>query len=249
MWAFAIRILLCAALVAGSAYGQSNSRGIDAGLRTLRQPYDIEAFGAFRMLILAGDFSPKVVLSEILLKRPTTAVGALSEARGEITIYDGKLVVSYGKQPSGTPMEAEQAALLAMGRAGEWQTISVEHDVAPEDLDLYIGRTAAAHGLSGQGPFPFQVRGTLASYEMHVNAAPTNGPHGMGYPIAITVATKGDSLAGSVAGLFASPDLVGIVSHDGTRTHSHWIAPDGSSTAHLDGWGLRTGASLFLPKP
>ena len=31
-----------------------------------------------------------------------------------------------------------------------------------------------------------------------------------------------------------SRDLVGIVSHGGTRTHSHWVAPDGQSTAHLD---------------
>jgi len=52
-----------------------------------------------------------------------------------------------------------------------------------------------------------------------------------------------------VAGLYASRDLVGIVSHGGTRAHSHWVATDGSRTAHLDRWGLKAGAVLSLPKP
>jgi hypothetical protein len=83
---------------------------------------------------------------------------------------------------------------------------------------------------------------------MHVNAEPTNGPHGMGKPIAITMEIKGNSLAGMVAGIYTSPDLVGAVSHGGTRTHSHWVSPDGKSTAHLDSWGLKAGAELSLPK-
>jgi len=45
----------------------------------------------------------------------------------------------------------------------------------------FLAQAAAAHGLNPEGPFPFQVRGILASYVMHVNAAPTNGPHGMGH--------------------------------------------------------------------
>jgi hypothetical protein len=71
----------------------------------------------------------------------------------------------------------------------------------------------------------------------------------MGQPIAITVVREGDSLAGAVAGIYASRDLVGIVCHGGTRTHSHWVAPDGSATGHLDRWGLKAGAVLSLPKP
>ena len=102
---------------------------------------------------------------------------------------------------------------------------------------------------TARGPFPFQIRGTLAPYVMHVNAAPTNGPHGVGQPIAITVVAEGDAVDGKVAGICASRDLVGIVSHGGTRTHSHWVGSDGDSTAHLDRWGLAAGAVLSLPRP
>jgi hypothetical protein len=218
-------------------------------LHAMRQPYDVESFGAFRMLILAGDFSPKVDLGGVMARHPTVGVGALADARGEITIHDGTLTVSYGKDTPHPAAPAESAALLAIATVGAWQTITVDHDVAPGDIDAFLARAAAAHGLDAEGPFPFEVRGPIGPFVRHVNAAPTNGPHGMGQPIAITVETKGDAAAGMVVGIYASRDLVGIVSHGGTRTHSHWVAAEGGATAHLDSWGLKAGAVLLLPKP
>jgi Alpha-acetolactate decarboxylase len=242
-------LVVIAALAIGPATAQTAAPADHPGLRSERQPYDIRSFGAFRSMILEGDFSPKVRLGEVIAAHPTTGMGAVADARGEVTIYDGKLIVSYGKAGSQPAPDAERAALLAVGTAAAWQTITVEHDVAPDDIDVFLARTAAAHGLDPEGPFPFQVRGTLASYVMHVNAAPTDGPHGMGQPIAVTVVSQGDAIAGMVAGLYASRDLVGIVSHGGTRSHSHWVTSDGSATAHLDRWGLKSGAVLMLPKP
>ena len=93
----------------------------------VRQPYNIETFGAFRMLILAGDFSPKVDLTAVLAKRPTTGVGAVADARGEITIYAGKLIVSYGKEAPDPAAGSERAALLAVARPAA--------DVGPADPD------------------------------------------------------------------------------------------------------------------
>jgi hypothetical protein len=216
---------------------------------TIRQPYDVETFGAFRSLILAGDFGAKVELEKVMGKHPVTGVGALADARGEITIHEGKLIVSYGKDGPHPTADAERAALLAVATVTSWQSITVERDIAPDDIDSFLAHVAGTHGLDPEGPFPFQIRGILAPYAMHVNAAPTNGPHGMGEPIAITRDLKGDAIDGMVAGIYASRDLVGIVSHGGTRTHSHWISPDGQSTAHLDRWGLKSGATVLLPKP
>ena len=71
----------------------------DAAVHTLHQPYSVETFGAFRNIMMGGDFSPKVRLADVMAKHPTTGVGALADALGEITIYDGKLIVSYGNAP------------------------------------------------------------------------------------------------------------------------------------------------------
>jgi hypothetical protein len=71
----------------------------------------------------------------------------------------------------------------------------------------------------------------------------------MGRPMAITVERNGDEIPGRVAGLYVSSDLMGVVTHGGERTHSHWVGMDGSETAHLDRWGIKAGTRLMLPKP
>jgi hypothetical protein len=63
----------------------------------------------------------------------------------------------------------------------------------------------------------------------------------MGLPMAATVERRGDQIQALVAGLYVSPDLMGVATHGGERTHAHWVAPDLESTAHLDRWGLKTG--------
>jgi hypothetical protein len=220
----------------------------DAALHSMREPFAIETFGIFRNMMLSGDFGPKVQLIAVMAKHPTTAVGAVAEARGEITIYDGKLIVSYGKPVPSVDVTADHAALLAMGTARQWQTIPVEHDVTPEDVESYIAAAAKAHGVGPDKSFPFQARGSVGPYIMHVNAAPIDGPHGMGLPMAVTVGRRGDQIQGLIAGLYVAPDLMGVATHGGERTHAHWVAPDLTSTAHLDRWGIKAGSVLMLPQ-
>jgi hypothetical protein len=67
--------------------------------------------------------------------------------------------------------------------------------------------------------------------------------------MANTVQHKGDTVGGSVAGMYVSAALVGVVTHGSERTHARWVAGDGASTAHLDLWGIKAGTILLLPKP
>ena len=219
----------------------------DADMHTVHQPYDIETFGMFRRMMMSGDFTSKVALETVMAKHPTVGVGAVADARGEITIYEGKLIVSYGKSAPAIDTVTERAALLATGTASAWKTVTVEGDVAPDGIEAFLAAAARSHGLDPDKSFPFEARGTLLAFTMHVNAAPTAGPHGMGQPMAVTVERKGDSMAGAVAGLYVAPELVGIATHGGERTHSHWVSPGGDATAHLDRWGLKAGSELSLP--
>jgi len=242
----------CAVVLAAAiapAIAQQTPPMTATAIYSARQPYGIETFGEFRKLIQQGDFAARVKLRDVMARRPTTGVGALADARGEITIHDGKLVVSYGKAGAPADAAAESAALLALGAVGEWQSIAVDKDVAPTEIETYLAAVAREHGIDTEKSFPFELRGTLISCLMHVNAAPTNGPHGMGLPVAIAMEIRGDEIDGSVAGIYVSADLVGIATHGGERTHAHWLSPDGSSTAHLDRWGVKAGSVLRLPKP
>lgn len=230
-----------------SALAQMTPRGSEPA-HTASQPYDIETFGVFRTMMLEGEFSPKVALADAMAKHPSTGVGAIADARGEITIFDGKLYVSYGKPGEHAALDKDRAALLVLGTAKAWQSILIERNLPPPEVESFIAAAAKAHGVDPEKSFPFELRGSLAPYAMHVLASPIDGPHGMGLPMANTVATKGEEIPGTVAGLYVSPDLVGVATHGGERTHAHWLAPDRQRTAHLDQWGIKAGSALLIPK-
>jgi alpha-acetolactate decarboxylase len=241
------------AALAEAAWAQHATHGGPAqsigSLPTGPHPFSIEIHGAFRDLMQRGDFSARVVLAQVMSRLPSTGVGAVSDARGEFTIIDGKLIVSYGGPQAHRAANSETAALLATARVREWQAIRVASDVAATALESFLARAAREHGLDPDQSFPFQLHGTFGPYAMHVNAAPTGGPHGMGLPMAVSVKSRGDEIGGNVAGFYVSASLVGIVTHHGERTHAHWVAADRKSTAHLDHWGIKAGTTLLLPKP
>src|SRR5580700_8485021 len=135
---------VAAVLAAGSALPQIRPMG-DAAMRALHQPYSVETFGAFRSIMMGGDFSPKVRLADMMAKHPTTGVGALADALGEITIYDGKLIVSYGYAPP-ADTSSPSAALLAMASVDGWQSLPVASDVAPDEIESFISVAAKTHG-------------------------------------------------------------------------------------------------------
>jgi hypothetical protein len=151
--------------------------------------YDIQTFGVFRDLMLQGDFAAKIAIGSVLSRLPSTGVGAVSGARGEITIADGKLIISYGKSGAHPTPDTETAALLATGKVKAWQSVRLESDVAPSAVEGFLAQTAKAHGLDPDKTFPFQLRGTLAPYVMHVNMAPIDGPHALRSPIYFFSAT------------------------------------------------------------
>jgi hypothetical protein len=249
-----IGLLVCGAVVLAvvtitQALPQQMQQADDVSMHTISQPYNIETFGAFRQMMMTGDFIGKVQLSTAMAKRPTVGVGALADARGEISIFDGRLVVSYGKGGKPTDARSEYAALLVLGSVSDWQSVRVDDDIGAEEVETYIAAAAKAHGIDANKSFPFEVRGNIGPYAMHVNAAPTGGPHGMGMPMAVTVNHEGDRLDCLVTGVYVSPELMGIATHGGERTHAHWVSLDATSTAHLDRWGIRAGAFLLLPKP
>jgi hypothetical protein len=237
-----------AVLAVGPAMPQMRIGDVDAEMHTVQQTYDVETFGAFRNIMMSGDFIARVRLDTLMARHPTTGVGALADALGEITICDGSLIVTYGKVPP-TNSASEAAALLVTARVDGWQGVPVENDVPPNEIESFIAVAAKTHGIDPTVSFPFEVRGNIGPYVMHVNAGPTDGEHGMDMPMAVTLQTKGDRLDGLVAGIYASRDLMGIATHSGERTHSHWVSLDMTKTAHLDRWGLKAGAYLMLPKP
>jgi alpha-acetolactate decarboxylase len=208
------------------------------------QPYGIATFGEFRKMAMQRDFAAKVKLQTVIAGGATDGVGALSDARGEVTILDGKAIVSYGTGAGHKTATSDDAMLLATATVSAWQEVPVGRDVAANEIESFLAEQAKSRGIDPQKSFAFRVRGMLTGYVMHV----TTGP-GSGHPPLASATQKGDAIDGLVVGLHVAPELVGIATHPGERTHSHWISEDRSTTTHLDTWGIKSGALLLLPKP
>jgi len=223
--------ILAAILVATSVQAQSP------------QPYGIATFGEFRKMAMQRDYAAKATLAAVVANGATDGVGAVTDARGEVTIVDGKAIVSYGKETDRLPPASETAMLLATAAVREWQEVRVNRDVKPAEIESFLAGEAKSRGIDPEKSFPFRLHGTLTTYVMHV----TTGP-GSGHPPLAQDTQKGDAIAGLVVGVYMAPQLVGVATHPGERTHSHWISEERTATTHLDAWGIRSGAVLLLPK-
>lgn len=214
--------------------------------------FAVRSFGAFGEMVQKQDYAPKVVLGEVKALGATDAVGALSGLRGEITMVDGRFVVSYGGGCSNCPpAHSETATLLGAGKVTEWsQPMLLPADLSGRALDDFIIAQAVSAGLDTSKPFPVRLKGTLVNVAMHVVEATNPGftGHGSEVPMAKQDEYKHPTLTGEVVGLYAPADMQGGLSHPGEPFHFHWVDDQRTRTAHLDAFGMPKGAMLVLPK-
>lgn len=244
-------ILIVAVLLfalGGSAQAQHQPPVAAAAAAT---PFGFKAYGAFGPMIMQRNYLPVVALKDAVDGHATDAVGALSGLRGEISMIEGKLIVSYGAACAAAcpPVASETATLLATASAQYWRSIAIDKDLDAKAVESFIRAQAKASGLDDK-PFPFRINGTVTDFVMHVNAAPNPRfkGHGSFDEMAVTGLAKGPRLEGSVVGFYAPPPLQGVITHMGDYFHSHYVDETRTATAHLDTFGVAAGSTLLLPK-
>lgn len=215
-------------------------------------PFAVRAYGIFRDMAQGQDYQPKVGLDDVKTGGATEAVGALSGLRGEITMLDGRFVVSYGGRCDACPPpHKEKATLLVTGKVAQWaEPIVLPESLAGKILESFIMDQAKAAGLDLNKPFPVRLKGTLTDVSMHVLRAPNAKftGHGSAQPMAAQNEVKAAAIPGEVIGFYAPPLLSGVISHPGEPFHLHWIDEARTKTAHIDAFGMAKGALLSLPK-
>ncbi len=223
-----------------------------AGAQPAGYPFGFKAYGVFSRMIAQRNYLPVVALKDAADGRATDAVGAVSGLRGEISMIEGRLIVSYGVDCGATcPAAAsETATLLATASARNWHAVAIDKDLDAKAVETFIRAQAKANGLIETKPFPFRINGAITDFVMHVNAAPNPRfkGHGSFDEMAVTGLAKGPRLAGSVVGFYAPPPLQGVITHMGDYFHSHYVDEQRSTTAHLDSFGVAAGSTLLLPK-
>jgi acetolactate decarboxylase len=215
-------------------------------------PFDFKAYGEFSKMIQQRSYLAAVALKDVTDGSATDAVGAVSGLRGEISMIEGKLIVSYGADcGAACPAAAsETATLLAIASARTWRPVPIGKDIDAKAVENFIREQAKANGLDETKPFPFRINGAITNFVMHVNAAPNPRfkGHGSFDEMAVTGLAKGPRLAGYVVGFYAPPALQGVITHMGEYLHSHFVDEQRTATAHLDSFGIAAGSTLMLPR-
>lgn len=220
------------------------------------EPYDIRAFGSFQRMSHTGDTRGAVKLTDIAPRAGSYGVGALAGLRGEILLWDGKMLVTRGHAPSGGVEPAapsDEAVLLVTARVDAWDETTVPEDMTQGQFEAFVLRTAKSKGLDAERAFPFTVRGALPRVSWHVVTGPAakHGASGGSAPAPGHASNRvfdQAGVTGVLLGFHSGAGLEGVITHPGEGFHVHYSDPGFRFSGHVDEYRIAKGAVLALPR-
>lgn len=215
---------------------------------------DVRVWGNFGRLMHTGDASAQVVLADAGIGRGDYGVGALAQMRGEIWVWDGRVLVSRGHDEDGRtepPRDGDAAALLAVVRVGGWREVPVPRDLPQPEFERFVLEQAQAHRIDVERPFAFAVRGPVTALTWHVVTGTASAAHGTRHALGHAASRRFTAARtdGVLLGLYSASALEGVVSHPGERFHVHFATSDDARSGHVDAYAVAAGAVLLLPVP
>jgi alpha-acetolactate decarboxylase len=220
---------------------------------------ELVQYGTMHEAIGQQQSEGRVVLAELLERPHFFGVGALEGLQGEITAYDGKIVITTvgadGKWQAGPDAPTdEQATLLVGAYADTWSEVSLHNDVPAANFDALVS-TIAENAVPGlEQPFMFTIEGDFENVRLHVinGACPL---HSRMHKVELPEESRPfegeiDAVSGRIVGVFAK-DAVGRLTHPATSTHTHILFDDPATgktiTGHIERLDIVKGATLRLP--
>jgi alpha-acetolactate decarboxylase len=222
---------------------------------TSTEPFDIRAYGNFKRVVDTGDTMGVVNLSALAVGEQTYGVGALAGMRGEIMLWNGKLLVSRGdshKGRTGRPTATDEAVLFIQAVVKSWVEVRVPADMTQREFEAFVVETARKQGIDSNRAFPFVIRSEKLTLTWHVvsgtAASPGHGlaTHKQGHAQS-RVFHESDA-PGMLLGFYTGAALEGIASHPGERFHVHFADPGLSVSGHVDEYRVPGAALLLLPR-
>jgi alpha-acetolactate decarboxylase len=223
------------------------------------ESFDVRAFGNFGRMLHSGETRGVVKLQEIAKLPGSYGLGALDGLRGEILMWDGKLLVSRGHAANGAvepPAPADEAVFFVEARVEAWDEVAIPNDMTQAEFELFVLQNAARKGLSTDRAFPFAVRGSFPRVLWHVVAG-ASATHSDQSTEMARIHSQGHArnrvfdqanVAGFLFGFHSGAALEGVISHPGERFHLHYANLGFSVCGHVDDYRIAPGAVLLLPR-
>jgi len=201
-----------------------------------------QIYGAMREVLREGRDQGRVEVAAVT-HSDSVGVGALAGLAGEVTILDGRAMVSRRVGDEIAVRDAlpgEQAALLVTARVPAWRELPLPDLEDYDALEACVRDALLEAGLDPRAPTPLRITGRAERLQLHViaGACPIATPDG---PAPRRLDRPPDDV--TLVGFYAE-DAAGRLTHHTHSSHLH--AHAGAVTGHLDEVQLRD-ARLFLP--
>lgn len=220
------------------------------------EPFAIQAWGNFKHMSHTGETGGVVKVSALGNAKGSYGVGAVAGMRGELLLWDGKMLVSRGHSTKGETSPAtanDEAVLFIRAKVDAWQEVPVTVDMTQVQFETFVVESAKKAGFDNDKAFPFAVRGNSTNLVWHVvTGTPQGVHHGSGthqQGHAQSQVFKESSAEGTLLGFYTGAALEGVASHPGERFHMHYANTEFTVSGHVDEYRVAKGATLLLPKP
>lgn len=214
---------------------------------------ELKYYGNFKKMMHMKDVSGVVNLRTALTGKHINAVGAIKNAEGEITVYDGQVWLSYGENGSykvrhEVPPE-EQAMLLVTAEVEKWKSVIIPKDMDEFELYEFILAEAKKSGVNTNKPFPFLIEGVALNLRWHViNGTKAHDMHGHGGHEFINSIVETSENSECVLIGFYSSDIQGIFTHPGESWHIHTIIKGKDKAGHVEKFSVGKRSILKIPE-
>ena len=221
------------------------------GLNTVSTDDEMVAYaGALKNIMHKGDLSSNIVLSELRELEDLYALGAMTNLKGEIQIFDG---VAYNSIVVGDSLVIEsnfekEATLLVYAHVKSWKSVRIPDDIGSrKQLEDFIYQKAKEDHIKVKSPFPFLLEGEFKSLNWHViNWPDGDTEHSHEKHVKSGLYGQLNDVSALMLG-FYSKKHKGIFTHHTADTHMHFKLGDNTIAGHVDDLELNGGAMLKLP--
>jgi acetolactate decarboxylase len=209
---------------------------------------EVKSAGEMRKIIHDADLSAKIRL-DTLAREHLFAIGTVDSLRGEISIVNGKPLVSSIQETfirTDTTLN-HSATLLVYTYVKNWKVVTIEQDLNNfEEFELLIKRLASENGIDVTKPFPFMARTWVKNMSFHVidwqsgflHTADTHKQfaHELWHSAEVVM------LAG-----FYSENHQGIFTPYNSKMHVHTITSNPMTCGHLETIETYGKVALYFP--
>jgi len=219
----------------------------------LTQNSSFQSYGYFKQIIQSRNLTGKTTIDTLNLEeKGTYAVGALGSATGEITIFDGKIYLSYGKAGVAHTLnhipKGESAMLLALIRPKKFvEPITIPEDMMDLDFYEWLEGQAKAKNIDPSKPFLFILKGKFEKLVWHIVNGRNIIPPKAGEKdyLMEKLFVRKDEDKGIIFGIYRKGKQ-GVFTHPGDNFHAHGIFANGTQAGHVDNFDLTKGVTLEL---